>query len=346
MNPKAATSEGAIDADALGERLRARSVDRAERRLLLTDFRGSDQEADLSVPPNCGGVGRIRHFRRSPALGWIPNPLPLDPACHALGLAPTELLRAQVFQNAACNWRCWYCFVPFELLNADPRHGLWRSPQELVAAYLAEPDRPRVLDLTGGQPDLVPEWVLWMMDALEDAGLAEEVYLWSDDALSTDFFWTALSEQDRARIARWPLYGRVCCFKGYDAASFAFNTKAAPDLFDIQFERMRRLLALGLDLYAYVTFTTPTTEALAERMARFVDRLQALDPMLPLRTVPLQVGVFTPVRPRLTLVREAALTHQQAALECFQSELERRYTAEERALNIATVPLGSRRGRS
>lgn len=327
-----------IDADGLAERLRAKSVEAGTRRLLLTDFRGSDQEADLTVPPNCGGLGRIRHFRRD-VPGWVPNPLPIDPAQRALGAAPGDLLRAQVFQNAACNWRCWYCFVPFELLNADSRHGAWRSPAELVAAYLAEPDRPRVIDLTGGQPDLVPEWVPWMMDALEEAGLADEVYLWSDDALSTDFFWTVLSDAQRERVARWRLYGRVCCFKGFDDASFSFNTKAAPELFDQQFERMARLLSLGLDLYVYTTFTTPPARDLPGAMARFVDRLQALDPMLPLRTVPLQVGVFTPVRPRLTVLREEALTLQRDALDAFRREVEQRFSSAERALNIADVPL-------
>jgi hypothetical protein len=71
-----------IDADALAERLRARSIDRSSHRILLTDFRGSDQEADLTVPPNCGGIGRLRHFRRE-VPGWIPNPLPIGPGPRA-----------------------------------------------------------------------------------------------------------------------------------------------------------------------------------------------------------------------------------------------------------------------
>ena len=52
-------------------------------------------------------------------------------------------------------------------------------------------------------------------------------------------------------------YGRVCCFKGFDAASFSFNTRAAQSDFEKQFMIMRQLLELGLDVYGYITLTGP-----------------------------------------------------------------------------------------
>jgi hypothetical protein len=106
-----------IDTDTVSEHYRGRAVDLHTKRLLITNFRGTAQEPDLSEPPNCDGFGRVRHFRRATSAGWPANPLPIDPACKALGLPATEQLRAQVFQNAVCNWRCWYCFVPFNLLG-------------------------------------------------------------------------------------------------------------------------------------------------------------------------------------------------------------------------------------
>jgi rRNA maturation endonuclease Nob1 len=39
-----------------------------------------------------------------------------QPASRKLGLAEADMMEAQVFQVASCNWRCWYCFVPYELL--------------------------------------------------------------------------------------------------------------------------------------------------------------------------------------------------------------------------------------
>ena len=91
----------AVDTDGYSRRLRARIVDVDQRRLLVTRLAGSEQEPDISEPVNCGGLGRIRHFRRETSTGWPSNSLPIDPACAALGMPPADLLRAQVFQTPA-----------------------------------------------------------------------------------------------------------------------------------------------------------------------------------------------------------------------------------------------------
>lgn len=328
-----------IDTDAYSAQLRSKTIDVAGGRLLVTNFYGTGQEEDLSEPPNCAGFGRVRHFRRATDEGWPPNPLPIDPACRTLKLPAADMIRAQAFQNAACNWRCWYCFVPFNLLSANLQHSGMLSPAELLDLYLGEPDPPRVIDLTGGQPDLVPEWIPWMMRELRSQGLEDTVYLWSDDNLSNDYFWRYLSEDDRELVASYANYGRVCCFKGFDEESFSFNTLAAPELFDRQFELMRRLLGAGFDLYAYATFPTPSGDNINDKMRLFVDRLQSLDENLPLRTVPLNVQVFSPVMNRLDDAKRAALKHQQAAVEAWLRELQERFTGSQLGLNISEVPL-------
>lgn len=334
-----------IDTDAFSQALRRRAIDLANRRVLITDLRGSQQEHDLTAPINCAGVGRIRHFRRRAASAWLPNPLPIDPASRALGTAPAEELTAQVFQIAACNWRCWYCFVDFPLLAADPKHARWLSASELVDLYLAEAERPHVIDLTGGQPDLVPEWVVWIMRELVDRGLDSQVYLWSDDNLSNDYFWRFLGDADLEPMGVYRLYGKVGCFKGFNPASFAFNTGAHPALYDRQFQLMGRLLSLGLDQYAYVTFTSPMNDGIRSDIGAFVDQLQRLDHYLPLRTIPLEIQRFTPTESRIARdppAFEGALANQRRALEAWLDELERRFSTKERSLNIVDVPLRQR----
>jgi uncharacterized Fe-S cluster-containing radical SAM superfamily protein len=331
----------ALDTDKVSLVYRSKSVLLDEKRLLISNFFGTAQEEDLTKPPNCNGFGRVRHFRRETDPSWVPNPLPIDPACRALGLGSAELLHAQVFQNAACNWRCWYCFVPFNMLDANPERAAWVSAGELIDLYLAEKDRAAMIDLTGGQPELVPEWVLWTMQALRERDLEGKVYLWSDDNLSVDYFWTALSEKDREFVATFKGYGRVGCFKGFDETSFAFNTKASPELFNRQFELMRRYLTTGMDVYAYATFTSPTSDQIGEKMKRFVDRLQAIHPNLPLRTVPLKIGAFGVVKKRLAVndERYAAIEHQNRAIDAWKSELETRYSSDELSLAITDINL-------
>ncbi|MFC1970054.1 radical SAM protein [Chloroflexota bacterium] len=325
------------------EHFRSAALDASKKRVLIANLLGSDQEKDLTLPPNCNGFGRIRHFRRHISDGWPEDPLPIDPANKALGLPPTDIIKAQAFQIASCNWRCWYCFVPSELLSATTTHAAWLDSRELIDLYLKEPFQSPIIDLTGGNPELVPEWVLWMVSELIKRKLDKRVYLWSDDNLSTDYFWRVLSENNRETIATYANYGRVCCFKGFSKESFMFNTRTEEAFFDRQFYLMSRLINSGIDVYAYATFTTPARNHIKDDICSFLDRLQSLRENLPLRMIPLKIRAFTPTLKRMTgSVYEEALINQQVAVEAWQKELENRFSRAVRMENIADVTLNSK----
>jgi uncharacterized Fe-S cluster-containing radical SAM superfamily protein len=334
-----------IDTERFAERLRARAIDVARGRVLISRLAGSGQEVDLTLPANCNGYGRVRHFRLATAEGWPANALPIAPACRALGITPVpDVMTALVFQNAACAWRCWYCFVPEELLKADLNHSEWFTAAELVDLYRQIPDAPQTIDLSGGSPDLVPEWTPWMMRALLDAGLADTTYLWTDDNLSTTYLFDELAPADLALIRSYRNYGRVCCIKGFDARSFSFNTRAAAQDYERQFNILRRVLALGLDVYGYVTLTSPHYDGVPQGVADLMDRLQAIDPNFPLRVIPLRIQIFTPVEQRLARdeAREKSLVVQEEAIAAWTGELERRFSPDLRTLHICDVPLRTR----
>ena len=328
-----------IDTDKWSSHWRHAGIELETKRILVTNFLDTRQEDDLSEPSNCEGFGRIRHFRRATSSGWPANPLPIDPAAKFLGTRTADVLRAQVFQNAVCNWRCWYCFVPFELLSANHKHAAWLSATELLDLHLDQPEPPRVIDLSGGQPDLTPEWVPWMIQEIQSRGLEREIYLWSDDNLSTDYFWKSLSTSEIDLVGSAKNYGRVCCFKGFDEGSFSFNTLADESLFSRQFELFRRFVDLGIDVYAYVTLTSPTADRIVDRMRSFVDRLQTVHENLPLRTVPLEIQIFAPVLPRTGDQQREALKIQEIAVEAWNREVEDRYSLDKRALPITEVSL-------
>ena len=328
-----------INTDKWSKHWRRAGIDLETKRVLVTNFHDTEQEADLSEPPNCEGFGRIRHFGRETSSGWPPNPLPIGPAGKFLGTPDEDVLRTQLFQNAVCNWRCWYCFVPFELLSANHKHAAWLSAGELLDLYLAQPEPPRVIDLSGGQPDLTPEWVPWMIQEVQTRGFERDVYLWSDDNLSTDYFWTSLSTSDIDLVCGAQNYGRVCCFKGFDERSFSFNTLADGSLFSRQFNLFRRFVDLGIDVYAYVTLTSPTAERIVDHMRSFVDKLQAVHENLPLRTVPLEIQLFAPVISRVSDEQREALKIQEVAVEAWSREIEDRYSLVQRTLPITDISL-------
>lgn len=334
-------SKKLIDTKRFSAALRDKAINLEDRKILVTNFKGSKQESDLTEPANCAGFGRIRHFRRETNKDWPQNPIPIDPACKALGL-PMGMseIRAQAFQNAVCNWRCWYCFVDFQLLSADLELSQFMSTEELVNLYCKENDRPQVIDLSGGQPDLVPEWIPWMMKTLISENLQTETYLWSDDNLSNDYFWKYLTTQDRDLISTYTNYGKVCCFKGYDEQSFVFNTLAEPEYFLQQFKLVHRLMELNIDLYFYATFTSPSDHEIQGKMSQFIDRLQEVHHNLPMRLVPLEIETYTPTIDRgITQEQTAALQIQIVALDAWRMELEKRYTDDELSLGIVEVSL-------
>jgi uncharacterized Fe-S cluster-containing radical SAM superfamily protein len=191
--------------------------------------------------------------------------------------------------------------------------------EQLVNLYASQETRPVIIDLSGGSPDLVPEWTVWMMEALQSAGLSASTFLWTDDNLSTSYLFEKLDQQQLDRLTAYRNYGRVCCLKGFDAGSFSFNTHAAEADFDEQFTIMRQLLDLGLDTYGYITLTGPDAAGVEAKIDALFDRLQDLDPNLPLRIVPLEIRAFSPM--------EARMKPRHQGASCCDRRLERQHRA-------------------
>ena len=318
-----------IDTEKASYTLREKAINIEERKVLITNFENSDQEKDLTEPPNCNGFGRVRHFRLGSGECWPQNPLPLLPAQKALGLTKEEMIRAQVFQNAVCNWRCWYCFVDFKLLSGNRKFSDYLTCETLLDYYQDQEVPPLVIDLTGGQPDITPEWVPWMMQALIERNLSEKIYLWSDDNLSNDYFWRYLSKEQINLVTSYKMYGRVCCFKGIDGLSFSHNTGADPDLFDKQFLLWERLLKTGIDLYSYITLPAVSSTDFRSAIKNVLDKIQLVDENYPLRIVPLQIQTFTPVVSRMKDLQLDLLEGQKIAIQAWQEELRKRFSNED-----------------
>jgi uncharacterized Fe-S cluster-containing radical SAM superfamily protein len=324
-----------IHTEQFSDQLRRRGIDVATQRILITKFPGSQQASDLTLPPNCSGFGRIHHFHKDQGVGWPRNPLPIDVAANFFHQPPPETMEVQVFQNAICSWRCWYCYVDFDLLSANKAHSEFKTVGELLDLYVMEDKQPGVIDLSGGQPDLVPEWSLWMSEELNRRGRSGSVFLWSDDNLSNDYLWRYLSTAELQKLASQKNYARVGCFKGFDEHSFSFNTTAEPQLFLQQFELMRRLVLAGFDVYGYVTLTSDNDSSISAKMKRFVDLLQEkVSPVFPLRLIPLRIHPFSPMISRMKEQHERAMVIQQEAVKAFTEEIEARFSLAERTRPI------------
>lgn len=319
-----------INTDQFSGKLREKGIIKSEKKILITNFEKSDQIYDITLPTNCNGYGRIHHFNRSMGEGFPENPLPIDPASKFFNIPFSDQIKVQVFQNAICSWRCWYCFVDNKLLSANKKYSDYKTVTELVDLYLREKDAPKILDLSGGQPDLVPEWSLWMLDEIEKKGLSKNIYVWSDDNLSNDYLWKYLSKNEIRRLSKYQNYARVGCFKGYDEDSFSFNTQAKPELFNRQFNLMKKLVEHRFNVYGYATFTTTNLTNISKKISHFVDRLQnEIHEYFPVRTVPLRIYKYTPTLSRMNKDHEIAIENQKEVMSAWIAELEKRFSKED-----------------
>ncbi|MFH2111413.1 MAG: hypothetical protein ABIJ47_09165 [Candidatus Bathyarchaeota archaeon] len=319
--------------------MRNKLINVLEKKILISKLDNSLQENDLTKPVNCNGFGRIRHYRMYEHKDWVFDPLPNLPASEALNKKTEEITLAQVFQLAGCNWNCWYCFVDNELRSGTMEKSKFFSPSELISAYLQEKNKPQVIVLSGGQPDLVPEWIVWAMEALESNKLDKTTYLWSDDNLSTDYYFKYLTSEQRDKIASYDSYGKVGCFKGFDESSFTFNTQTLGKKYHKQFEIFNKLRLEGLDIYGYVTFTSPNNHSLRNKMDKFVMKLSEIHDKMPLRVVPLKIVAYSPVAKRITTEYKRSLENQHEALKVWNQILEEKYTHNERKIEIHKVKI-------
>jgi len=326
-----------INTEEFSNKLREKAIKISDKRILITNYHGTEQEKDLHEAANCNGFGRVRHFKLNTGNDWPLNPLPIVPAQKYLGLSGLSEFNAQVFQNSICNWRCWYCYVDFKLLNGDSRYSSYLTCGDLLDMYQAEELKAPMIDLSGGQPDLTPEWIPWMMEELKSRNLDDKIFLWSDDNLSNDFFWKFLSQNDIDVISSYKMYARVCCFKGIDEQSFHINTKADPKLFYNQIELFKRLWELDIDLYAYITLTAPKETDFESTIPRFLDLVQKISDDVPLKIIPLRIfDFFTPVQSRNDVDKQSLLTGQMKAIEVWQKEINNRFSSTKRSLPIYT----------
>lgn len=312
-----------IQTSSMSAHLREKVIRTPKAEIMVSRLAESGQSADLTVPANIDGYGRIRHFNQIVGGDWPNNPLPIRPASKWLGVPEPMQMEAQVYQLAACAWRCWYCFVPFNLLSADPRRSGWFSADELVDAFLAQEERPPILDLTGGSPDLAPEWIGWTMDALEKRNAGNSTYLWSDDNLSNDFLLRGENAYLLERLENYGKgYGKVCCLKGFDPASFSFTTGAEGSGFEEQLRILAGYARTKLDIFLYITLTSTKREENNFLIRSLVRRLANIRPDLPHRTVPLRIMEYGPMKARLDEERKRAVEYQTTLVKMWLSAVD------------------------
>jgi hypothetical protein len=126
------------------------------------------------------------------------------------------------------------------------------------------------------------------------------------------------------RIEAYRGYGRVCCLKGFDAASFEFTTSATGENFDRQISTLMGYLSTEMDIYAYITLVSPSAADARDGIRILFDRLQDVRADFVRRIVPLRIEKFGSMLHRLDSTREYAMTLQDEIASTWLEELRAR----------------------
>ena len=310
-------------------------IDKENKKILLSNFNKSIQKKDFQKKPNCNGFGRIHHFNRY-SENWCQNPLPMDPATTTLNRPKVDMLEAQVFQCSGCNIDCWYCFVPNSHRTPKNKQAYFLTSDELIDFFLSQENPPYVIDLSGGQPDLIPEWIPWMMEGLIKRNVENNFFLWSDDNLTTNYLFKFLSPEEMDLIQHYKNYAKVSCFKGISPPAYKYNSDLPYDAFELSFEIAKDLISLGIEIYFYVVFVVESLTQIEKDMDIFFNKLRSLHELVPLRTVPLKINVYGTTIEN-NKIREKAIENQYKVLSIWQEKLDKNYSSELLSLGIEEI---------
>lgn len=344
----------------LAEVLRPRLINLSGEKVLIANLAAGGQLKDVTVHTSIAtNFFRAKAYTKSEESN---DPFRGEPASIAaeklaipsgkknITVSPAQCNSAFLGQINGCNLRCWYCYVDDVNRCADLSSGEYYSAEEILMQFLiwskktynsADPDEKlNILRLSGGEVFIIPEIIIWTIDAIKKLDLQDYIYVWVDSNLSTDdFYWKYLSDTQREKIRNFRNMGFCGCYKGIDGRSFFETTGADPSFFDNQFKMHRRLLDEGLDVYSYL-YLVINPENIEERLASFIDRLEIqVDNYAPLRMATPPIKNYSPTIKRLTPFREELIKNQPAVMEIWKRELQKRFVAELISLPPHRIPL-------
>ncbi len=340
------------------EKIRPKMIDLKNKKVLLASFKGVSQANDIPEAQKFGDYFRVKVYQKRKEIEQGKHNFRNEPA----GIASQRLQKSanEYFKqnteirtptieecNGAflcqvvngCNLKCWQCYVDDKNKSANPKYGKFFSAEEILTQFLIEsrkaqfltnPDRKvNIIRLSGGDPFLVPEIIIWIIEAIEKFELQDFIYLWVDSNLMTgNFYWEYLTPEQRKKIKKFKNIGFMGCYKGYDKESFTKTCGAHPKFFKKQFEMHRQLLAEGLDVYSYLyplVYSRYSTAELKKRISNFISRLQAVGFYSPLRLTTPYTKKYSPTETRLNPERERALKAQYKVIEIWKQEIKKIY---------------------
>lgn len=307
-------------------------------KFLMCKILYDNEETKKKLNVNLNDFGRIRTFYRKKFTDWNSDPIPLDIISEKLNYKELDKLDVQMLEVAKCNLHCWWCYLPDEIRRINDKYMEWFSPKELVDLILRDNKDCKSIYLSGGNPELVPEFVYEFMKELEERKISNDILLWSDDVLTTDYNFN-IDKDKLDYMINYQNYIKLCCLKGFDPESFAFNTLLPKEVFNEQLSRLKKYIDLGFEVYCYIILTCNSLKNIKTKIKNIINQLQDISYYLPLRVIPIKIEEFSAVTSRLNTERIKSMQNQYEVLKVWNQEIDNIYSEDERKQNIAKIKL-------
>lgn len=244
--------------------------------------------------------------------------------------------RLIAIQVPFCPNNCWHCYLPKELYDqrsSRVRH-VEKTAREIVNLFKQQRDQDRnqgkysnVLRITGGEPFLLPELILDILQAIQDDGLSEKIFVWTETNLEPFAGPEGLAFMDLAEnreiLSKISKFNNFCvhpCFHGLSSDEFNIITgKNYSIALNDQIDALKRLVNAGIDVYP--TFGINVCDPAHIRSLYF--GLKNISDILPLKValVAYDLEAYPPISERVGAKRTVPLYSKYAAIRIWNQLL-------------------------
>jgi uncharacterized Fe-S cluster-containing radical SAM superfamily protein len=240
--------------------------------------------------------------------------------------------------TSLCPINCWHCYLE-ECLKAECAFcGLdgtcdensekrikslqiskdWFSAKNILSAFLEQRKEDKskalfsnVLRITGGEPLLVPNLILEILQELEKLGLNKEIFVWTETNLiplcTLDEQGDIIPDDLLNRLGKFKNFCIHPCFHGISANDFKENTGETIDNYDALINGLGRLIQADIDVYPTFGGNVNNPDAIEH----FYQKISEIDALLPLRFNIIEFDLdYSPIKWRRAHIPEFEQKHK------------------------------------
>lgn len=203
----------------------------------------------------------------------------------------------------SCPLNCWHCYVDKELLNQEKTD--YFSAEKIVDFFIEQRDidkkinvESNVLRITGGEPFLIPEMILEILEELKNRNLDGEIFVWTETNITPLSFAKDIIDWEDilSKLSGYSNFAVHPCFHGTSDDDIEKITRREGITVDNLMGGLRSLINKDIDIYP----TVGSNVCDPNKLHILFKKLFRLRKDIPLRVALIEYDLnYTPLRNRL-----------------------------------------------